>query len=383
AVSWALLSLATAGLALMVRPRRWLLAGACLAVGALARQEVLLVTAGAAIGAAAWWIAARRGGAAVERGVILVVLVGLLAVPIGAAHDWLLARDPLYSLQVPLIGAEGRALRGLEGSASFLFGHLREQLAVLLLAAVGVVSLVRNRSWTMLLGVVVLGPGMALFFLAVAARGLVTLDRYLGPMDVAILVAAAIGLSSLGRAVAQRAAQGRTAPGGRPALAASTVAAIAAALLLAPTVGPLDDDLSARARLQRATAADWRDLLPSVRAAVAGVPELRSGPATRDPRSRQLDRPSVLVSAGLLPIASVDLDLRLHRLARLEAFVNVPEDLEGRDGSLLYHVPGISITGDRLRWLEIDRPERLAGVDLEPLAAGSDRAWLIRVSAAQ
>lgn len=372
AMSWALLALAIAGLAATAARPRWAIVGVTLAVAALARQEAVLVTGAAALLLAGGWARARAGrGAAPPRGAWLVLL-GLAAIVVIGAHDWLLTRDPLYSLRVPAIGAEGREVRGLGASAAFLAEHLWAEAGLVALAAAGISILARRRSWPLVAGLLALGPGNALFFLAVAARGLVSLDRYLALMDVAVVTAAAIGASAIRIPVLA----GIVPP--RLAIPAALAVGAAIAVVLSPSIGPLDRGLRARMELERQAAVRWQALLPAFREAVDAMPALRYPPGRRDPTDRIPERPTVLVSAGLLPMAAVDLDLGLDRIARLESFGAAPADLAGGGGSLLYHSPAMSVAADRLTWLEIDAPAELDGVAFVPLASG-DEGWLVRV----
>jgi hypothetical protein len=328
-----------------------------------------------AVAAVAWpWLRARRGGSTVEPGAWWLLL-GLVALPLTGLHDWLLTGDPLYWMRVPAIGTETRVARDLADATAFVLRHLWAQAPFLLLAALGVFHLAAHRRWPILLGLAALGPGVAAFFVVVSARGLVTLDRYLALMDVAIVIAAAIGTAAIRVPALERLGpRGTTQAFAVPAL-------VVTALALAPTIGPLDRELTARTRAERVAYADWRALRPTVLREVAATDGVRMPPRERDPVSRQSETPVVLVSARLLPLAAVDLDLRLDRIRPLETLVAAPGDLAGFDGSLVYHAAGIDISREALAWLQVDAETALDGIRLVPIEVHAGRAWLLRTVA--
>src|SRR5258706_1672905 len=187
AVSWALLCWAIAGLLVTsVRPHfAW--AGVALAVGALARAETLIVVvlAGGLIVLGAL-VARRRGLPTLPFRTRVPILLGLLALPIQAAHDWLLTADPLYAEKVPVLGSAGTPLVGVSGALRFIAAHYATEPALVLLALVGLAVLLVRRRWDLVAGLVALGPGVAAFILLLAVERIYISDRYIAPADLAI-----------------------------------------------------------------------------------------------------------------------------------------------------------------------------------------------------
>jgi hypothetical protein len=395
AVSWALLAVALAGLAATsVRPR-WVIAGIALGIAALARQEAFLLIGAALAAILIAAITQRRSTGRWRMPAESALLLALIALPLSLLHDWRLTGDPLYFLSVPALGADGRQVATVGTAVHRLVVDLSSQPVLVVLAIAGGLVVVHRRAWAPAIGLLVFGPGMAAFFVWVSWRGYVSLDRYLAPMDLAIVVAAAIGSGAIGEAAGRRFARWRTSGAGQPAaipphdhppaftrgvLAALSVAAAALALATSPVIAPADAALVSRIARDRSVAADWEASLPAVRAAVGANRAMREAVPPADPRSKGLAREAVLVSAGLLPRAAVDLGVQLDRIGRLEWFGATPEALRGADGSLLYVDASLSLDRVDMSWLFASN----AGsglVTLTRLSAIGDRALLLRVGA--
>lgn len=376
AVSWALMAVTIAGLAATARRPRWILAGIALGAGALARQEVFLL-----IGA---WTALLLIQAAVNppRARRLLpqaagVAIALLAVPVTMAHDWLLTGQPLYFLAVSVIGAEGREIASVRAATRHVVNDLLGQPVLMILALVGGIDLLRRRAWPMIVGLLVFGPGVSAFYVWITLRGQVALDRYLAPIDIAVVIAAAVGMDAGLRWVHRRVAStGRSVP--PLAMAAAIALTAAAPIVLAPEFAPGYPPLATRIEDDRQVAADWEAMLPSVRAAVAADPALTQSVPPPDPRSRELSRPGILVPAALLPRAAVDLGTGLERTGALGLFGASPEALVGAEGSLIYVDVAASGSAMDMGWLLADPP---AGgpVTLAPLDGIGGTVRLLRV----
>jgi hypothetical protein len=128
------------------------LAGLALLVAALIRPETLLVCGLAAIVLASKAIAAQAGRGSAPPRAAWLVLLGLLAIPLGMAHDLLLTGNALYSLQVPGVGTEIRDPQSSGTALRIVTRHLMDFLPMLLLAALGLVVLVQRRAWPVLVG---------------------------------------------------------------------------------------------------------------------------------------------------------------------------------------------------------------------------------------
>ena len=389
AVSWSLLFVALAGLLVTNERPRWLAAGCALAAGALARQEVFVLIGVVLLLLGIWmlrdWWTTGRLRVPAQAG----LAISLVAIPLAGLHDWLLTSDPLYFLAVPVIGAEGRDVASGGAALRRLLGEVAGQPVLAALAVVGVLLLVRRGAWALLVGVTAFGPGMAVFFLWISQRGLVSLGRYLAPLDLAIVVAAAVAVG-IGLRAGMAWVIGRTgepwasSAASRPAVvAASSLVAVALALALSPSVGPLDTELTARIRLDRAIAGDWEAMLPATRAALAGRPKLLEPVPPPDPRSKVVARPAVLVSAGLLSRAGVDLGTGFDRTGRLEWFGATFDQLADAAGSILYVDSRLATTtAFDPAGLLLDDPVRAGQVTIVPLGGLEDRVRLLGVEAA-
>jgi hypothetical protein len=379
AVSWALLWLAVAGLAATAARPSWAVAGLALAAGALSRQEVFLVI-GVTVLIVAWqFIVQRRSGRGGLPATAPVVLA-LLALPLCLLHDLLLTGDPLYFLSVPALGAEGRDVATVGEAIRRLVAELRLQPALVLLALVGGLTLLRARAWPLTIGLAVMGPGMAAFFVWVSARGYVSLERYLAPLDLAIVVAAAVGAGAIASAAASRMDPGLSSSAAARGLVLLVAAAVP--VVLGPGIGQTDPDNRHVIDTARSGAIDWETLRQDVVEAVAAEPDLRVRVPPDDATSRDLARPAVLVSAGLLPRAAVDLDLTLDRIGRIESYGASAESLAGSEGSVLYVDAGLSAGRMDTDWLFVDQPTA-PGVHIVPIASAGDRARLLTVEAAE
>ncbi|MEP6680121.1 MAG: hypothetical protein ABJB65_01460 [Chloroflexota bacterium] len=381
AVSWALLGWSLAGLAATAKPRRYALAGAALMLAGLARQETLIITvlAGACIGAA--WLRARVRGETPPRRAWLV-MIGLLALPIGALHDWLLTRDPFYSFAIPALGSAIRAPQYANTAARILTDHIGPSIPLLLLAIVGLAALSVRRAWPPLIGLVALGPGVAAFLLYLGARHTYLLERYALPVDIAIVTAAGIGLAALAALAVPVLApilEGSLRARSRGVFLA--VAAVGVALALAPTVAPLDETLLHRLDTDRQLVADFQSAAPTIEKALRGISRVRDMPSVRNPDDvTPPAKPALLLPARVYPMAAVQFELPLTQVARLE-----PSRVNGTGsypsaGQIVMHDRMVDLPASRSRFMEVDRPTREGLLRLVPLLANPLRGlWVLRI----
>ena len=378
AVSWALLGWSLAGLAATAKPPRYALAGAALMLASLARQETLIITvlAGACIGAA--WLQARVRGAAPPRRAWLV-MIGVLALPIGALHDWLLTRDPFYSFAIPALGSAIRASQDPNTAAGILTDHIGPSMPLLLLAIVGLAALFARRAWPPLIGLLALGPGVAGFLLYLGARHTFLLDRYALPVDIAIIAAAGIGVDALVVPVLAPILEGSLHARSRGVLLA--VAAVGVALALAPTLAPLDRTLLLRVHTDRQLVADFQSAAPTIEEALEGISRVRDMPSVRDPDGLTPPaKPALLLPARVYPMAAVQFELPLTQVARLQ-----PTRVNGTGsypsaGQIVMHDRIIDLPVSRFRFMEVDRPTREGPLRLVPLLANPLRGlWILRI----
>ena len=229
---WAFALWIAAGLAL-TRPRpRYGLAGLFLLVAALSRQETFLFLA-VATAYVAWRVL--RGQRSEWSGGL--ILVGWGALALIAVHDVLLTGDPLWWVKVSSISAAGHA-PSLASAARLNVVHLLTVRYLLVVGIVGAIALIRWRSWFAFWALACMGPLVALFTFVLAFRGLAVLGHYFHPVELAVILSAAIGAGAVLAEVRRRAvarAPGRYRHG---ILATTTAAAALAAVVLSSPFAP-------------------------------------------------------------------------------------------------------------------------------------------------
>ena len=206
---------------------RYALAGIFLLVAALARQETFLFLA---VATAHLTLRVVRGPRP-ERSVGLI-LVGWFALVVLAIHDVLLTGDPLWWTKVASISAASRNVTSVGGVARLNATHLAMLWPLVAVGIVGAVVLVRRRSWFAFWGLATMGPLVALFTLVLAWRHLSILGHYLHPIDLAVILAAAVGVGTILAELLRRAVP--LLPGAlhdrMPAIGVASAALIAVAL---------------------------------------------------------------------------------------------------------------------------------------------------------
>jgi hypothetical protein len=388
---WALLLWIVAGLAVTAGRPRWGIAGVALGLAALARLETFLV-----IGLALAVLAAMRFGPPRWRRPVPAgawrISIGLLALPIMCLHDVLLTGDPFFWTSVAAsysatADSAGR-LPSLSAVAHDLADLASGQAAVTILAVIGVAVLAARARWAILVGVLALGPGMAAFLLVLAARHTFVDPRYLVPISVAMIFAAAVGLSGivvpdlvpfLGRrlrALGERSARERP----TAYLAAVSVAVAAVAIAFAPAIGPLD-------RSTRVTIASARHLartadraVPLIRTALAGGTAGR--PASSASAARAGTPPDlVVVPVPIRPRVAVQLDRSLDDVG---SFRDPAAWAAGapKAGQLILIDVDPSAPAAATAAFRLSGPATVAGVSLIPLISDpADGTWLLQVAA--
>jgi hypothetical protein len=373
---WALLCWVLAGLAATAGRPRWGLAGILLGLGALARLETFLV-----LGLAFALLVLRRVGPAGVRGPVPSgvwrLMIGWAALPVMLIHDWALTGNPMYWTTV----AAAYSVNNRPPSPLMVIEHIGLLIVSMpflaVPAAVGAVSLMRGRSVPLAVGLAALGPGVAVFLVVLAARHLFVDPRYYAPIELSIIVAAAIGLAvtvkETGRFARERW------PDRRP-LAASVTAA-SAALVVAAAGGHVIDRATldkvdvARAYMRTAALA-----LPVLRAEVLNVPDAAGLPGTS--RLTETGVPGLfLVPTPIRPQIVVDLDVGLRRVEALPA-ASDSADWVLHPGQLLV-LNRRDIPAEVYRGLASDEPVKIGTLHLVPLfadpAAGT---WVVRVDGA-
>jgi hypothetical protein len=390
-VSWAFLFWGLAGVALAVNPGHYRLAGGALLLATLARPETLSVTATAAVVVAIHPARASISGRGAARAAlgsrilahrheIELLLIAACALPIYALHDWRLAGDPLYSLVVPALATEIRSPQAADTAIRIVRDHSTSFLLLWPLALLGLVRLVRRGAWPILVGWVALGPGLALFIVVQGLRHIYVLDRYALPLDLATILAAAIGVSALSlTAVADRLA-GRRLPRVALVLSASGLAALA----LSPVIAPLDQATLAAILADRQAIVDFEELAPAAGAAVDAIKGVHGRPAVSLPTvTTPSAPPALLVSARYLSMAAVQFDLPLTQVQRLDGGRIRSDGSYPSPGEIVVHDARLDGPQEAYQFLQRRVSATVGALRLVPIAiSSSGHWWVIRVEAA-
>jgi hypothetical protein len=384
AVSWLLLTTALAGMCVTAATPRYGWAGLILLVGALARQEALFVT-GLGLVVVAGAVIARRARPEREpvAGRPRLLAIGLLAVPLTAVHDWVLTGDPGYSLKVQTLGVAGRATRGLDGTIDFVVHHLVQSWPMVLLAVVGLGLALYRRQWVIAVALIALGPLVVGLVLFVGWRDLIVLERYLLPVDLALILGAGVSIA----VVADRLRAFLPERGLRLGPPIAIGVAVALALALSPRIGPLDGTLRARLELERQATADLAVLQPAIERALAAVPRVRDRPPAVHPLTRPIDRAVLVVPARFVPTLAAQLRLPLDRIAFLDADMLAAASPDpGPDpgsGWIVWYQRGFSAPESAFVVLETTSPAVVGRLAVEPIQSIDTRAWLLTVRRVQ
>ncbi len=261
ATPWALLLVSAAGLALTSERPRHALAGSLLMLAVLARLEVVLVLGAVSVilmwrrlGPDRWVGSGRPAGRA------WLTMIGWLALPIMAVHDWLLTGDPWYWTTVATRYSviSGYVILDPPGMLAWLANHLAAEWPLAILGVAGVLGLVLARRWVLAAGITALGPGMAVLLLLLAAEHVYVPDRYAAPIDIALIAAAGwlVGRVATDFPGVSSAAVPR---------ALTAVAALAIGVGLVWPGGVLAPTLASRIQDSLATAADFDRVEPTLR----------------------------------------------------------------------------------------------------------------------
>jgi hypothetical protein len=378
AVPWALVSWAAAGLLVTSSRPRYAWAGVVLGLGALARAETLIVVGLAGVAIVLSMLQARRAGRPITTASAgAPILLGLMALPVQALHDWLLTGDPTYTERVPVLGSAGARLMDVGGAIRFLAEHYASEPLLLLGAALGLLVLVAHRRWALALGTIALGPGIGAFILFLAASGIYVSARYVTPGDLGLTFAAAVGVSSLRMAAAEPLIGRLTGSASRAFLA--TAAGALVALLLVRPFGPLDRNtqttIAQNARVER----DLADATPAMASAIADDPAAAASPVDGSPTTKMGAAAHLLVPVLTVPQLAVDLRLPLSFVAGTDGATITTDGSYPRPGQLVLHQIDRDLPAPAFTPFDISVPTRVGSLSLRPLFVRAGQIWLIRV----
>jgi hypothetical protein len=363
-VGWALVGWLVAGLAVSGSRPRYGVAGVSLLIATLARFETLILLGlVAAVLVASRVAGPTRWSNAPPRGAWLL-LIGFGALPVYMLHDWLLTANPFYTESVPVIASGGSTpLFGPSGALRMIVSHYGPMVPLLLLALVGLVALVHQRRWSILLGLVALGPGIVAFIVFLAIRHIYISARYFAPADLSVLFGAALGVASL----AVPALSGYRLAGSAWRMAPVPVIAGGLVALALASFGPLDARLRGEVRSNLELYENLAIAEPTIAQAISAMP---------DPSAAV-----VLVPVLLRPQAAVDLGLSLPRVGQTSGRRPGAADYL-RPGEIVYHDPRNDRPAGGKSILEVDEPTIVGEVRLDPvLVDHARRFWILRVTA--
>ncbi len=375
AITWMTLFLLVAGLAVTAGRPRYFVAGLSLMLAVLVRPEVLAVVAVALGALVLLEIRAAVQGRRRPPGRAYLTLVGFLAIPILLAHDGSVFGDPLFWTSTALANSEGRDVRNLVEMLGWMWQHLLGQIALLPLAAASIYVLVTRRRWALAIGLAGVVGGIAGLFIVTGARGTFLSSRYLVPIDLGLLFAAAVGVAVLDVPEIRRRLGQLLQPGSR-----RLVLPIAGGLLVALAVAPIAQfDTATRASIasQVKLHANALRAFAAIDAALGPRPSWRGLPPGRD----IADHPLVIVPPTLRAQGVADLGLPLTDVAySYETFLD-PAKGRPTPGTYIYHDRLDDDQADpRYKLLEISQPTVIGGSRYVPIlvdeAAG---LWVLRV----
>ncbi len=242
------------------------------------------------------------------------------------------------------------------------------------LAAAAAFVLAKRRRWVMLVGLTGAIFGVAALFVLIGARGTFLSVRYLAPIDLGVLFAAALGVSILDTPTLRRQLGPRFRRGGR-GIALAVAGGALAGVAVAP-LWPLDQAV-------RVSVADQVRLHRNARAAIAVVREALGPTASwRDlsPAEAAAVPHQVLIPRQLRAQAVVDLGLPLNAVWYSSPGLIRPSDGLPSPGTIIYHDRLDDAPQSRYAVLEIDQPTTVGKLRLVPLLSDPKKGvWVIRV----
>jgi hypothetical protein len=378
-VSWALLACAVAGLAVTASRPRFGLAGAALAAGALARPEILAVTAFALAFVVVAHVRARVGGAAAPPAGAWLLAVGLLAIPILSVHDWALTRDPLFWANTAQANSDPAGnVRTLREMIVFTARHVLHVAPLVTLATIGVLDRLVRRRWAEACIAIVVPVAVAAFYIASGTRGTLIAQRYLIPIDISLVFAAGIGLGAVDVPRVRAFVEGARPTATRPVL--RTVLGIGAGAVLALMLAPSwfgAPRIRASVAAQRAKAAHAAIGIDALRGAIGAVPAWRGVPVPPDAQTLALIPPRLRAQA----IADLDLPL----WAGTKLFPSAIDPANGRPspGTFVYHDRADDKPSPAWSAIEVSEPTTVGRLRVVPEFVDTEKGiWVVRIEAA-
>lgn len=376
-ISWAGLACVVAGLAVLAERPRYAVAGTALALGALARPEVLAVTAFAMAAVLVGQLAARTGRIGGPPRSAWLLGIGLAAIPILCVHDWALTGDPLFWATTAQANSVGLPTLSLGRMIRFVWTHVLTLGPLLPLAAVGLVDLVARRRWGSAVVVSIVPVAVAAFFIASGARGTVISLRYLVPVDLGIVFAAGIGLGLLGIRIyswlpPRFRSPVATSPARRLLLVGPVLAGALAAVVIAP-FWPGDSHAQEALAAQRAKEENAGRAFDVLRTVIGPVPAWQGQPPAGAGTV-------VLIPQRLRAQGIVDLGLPLWAGTKLIPDLVRPGDGLPGPGTIVYHDSRDDSPDPAWSAIEVSEPTVAGKLLFVPLYVdAANGIWIVRV----
>jgi len=380
-LGWAFAFWMAAALMLLRARPRYALAGVFLLFAVLARPETFillgvgtLILAGATI-----------RGQLPSRGAWLIT-IGWLALPVMCLHDLLLTGNPLWWLSVAphAVEVNGGRARSLPGAVYMSASRLLSMIVLVVEALAGGIIVLRRRQWVATVGLIALGPLVVIFIWFLAARHIETIGHYLHPVDLAIILGAAVAVGTLlpwaRDRLVPRVPQLAGPAGGILVVVASIALAVASSRPFSPLSAGARQTIALEGQLDVRVGS----LLPTIVSSLPANPVSTTQPpgpmGSPDPGSIAL-----FIPRHRLPRMAVDLDLPLTAVAVL-----VPARVDLAHGyppvgSVVYMDGKIDpgSVGSGTAVLRVTAPTTVGGVRIVPVktdpAAG---IWIVRVEPA-
>jgi hypothetical protein len=378
AVPWALLGWLAAGIAITGTPPRYGAAGAALLFAALARYETLILVGLIGIVLVGMEVGYRRGARSRPPRAAWLMLLAVAAIPIQAGHDWLLSGDPFFSQFVPVAASRGAPLVGPLGVLRHVANDLVAAGPMTILGCIGILVLIRRRTWVILVGLTAAGPGIVVFLVLLAARDIYISDRYYAPVELAVIVAAAFGFAALRIPdLAHLPMQIRGVRTG-PTIAV-VIACIVAAAVSSP-FAPKSQALRATVRGNLQFHQNEADAVRLMNPAVAAIPGVHELPTAPNPHGRQPGWAPVMVPVLMAPQVAVDLHLPISKIQGNSAAKLTTSGEYPRPGSVIYHDRHGDRPVDAYSLLEVSSPTTTGSITIVPIAAEpAARFWVLSV----
>ena len=377
AVPWALVWWMVAGIAALgPRPRPWLV-GLALMLATLARLETVSITAVLALALVIQLLRTRRGMTPANwtvQGLAIATALAITALPVMLVHDWLLTGNPWFWLSVSARFSDATAaIPSPSDVKDTVVAIARLRPLPSLAAVLGLILLWRQGQRALVLGLLALGPGLGLLLVGLAVRGTYVSSRYFAGVEVALMVAAALGAAGLVAEVARWSAAWRGArPGATMALAGIGVAIVVGGVVFGASFAPRVRSVTATMREQTAIALIGDRAVPVVRPLLAGHDLVPGAAAPPD------SGPWLYVPTLLRPRLAVDLDLPLWAVAGTNPSILEPS-ASPRAGAVIVHSRAFDAPAGAYAALETGHAVTVGGLQADTVALDGSDGWILVV----